>query len=274
MDALVIKNLRKITGGSEILHSLNFSLPIGVICAFVGANGAGKTTTIKDILGLYPKSSGEILIMGSPNNPESRANIGYIPEKENFPKTKVYSFLKEMGEYAGLDENTISKKISYYADLFKFSEILYKKLPNLSSGQKKKIMIVQAIMSSPKILLADEPTENLDPETREIFYQEILRLNRENNMTIFVSTHNLDEIQNYLNYLVVIDQGNIKYSGSFNNKKSILRTFYKECLDSRPHIQDNGVPTSTTSVPSKTDSILSSLSEQEKAELKSKLSNY
>jgi ABC-2 type transport system ATP-binding protein len=99
-------------------------------------------------------------------------------------------------------------------------------LNKLSSGQKKKIMVIQSLLHDPEILIMDEPTENMDPDTREIFYKLIKQLNM-NGKTIFISTHQLDEIKNFANYVVVIKNGNIKYCDSFNQNTN-LNELYKK----------------------------------------------
>lgn len=209
-DILIIDKLNKTIGKEKILSNISFSIPRGVICAFIGHNGAGKTTTIKSIMNLYHYDSGTILIDGIDAKKISSHNlIGYVPEKENFPKIKTKKFLEMMASLNGLDKKAIKVAIAYYERVFNLKHRLQIKLSNLSSGQKKKIMIIQALLHNPNLIIMDEPTENLDPDTRETFYQLIKKMKKQNK-TFFISTHNLDEIQNFADFIVIISRGQIK----------------------------------------------------------------
>jgi ABC-2 type transport system ATP-binding protein len=195
--ALEIKNLKKNIDGEKILNNISFFVPVGKLCAFIGHNGAGKTTTIKSILSLYQYDSGEIYIYGiNSKKIMSHKLIGYIPEKENFPKVKAYKFLMMMASLYAVPKAVAHQRIQYYERIFGLRNRLHLNLNNMSSGQKKKIMIIQSLLHDPKLLIMDEPTENLDPDTRETFYKLIKKLIKLNK-TVFISTHNLDEIQNF-----------------------------------------------------------------------------
>jgi ABC-2 type transport system ATP-binding protein len=209
-NILVVNNLNKNIGKDKILRHVSFSVPEGKICAFIGPNGAGKTTTIKSIMGLFRYDSGEILINGvNSKKINSHKLIGYVPEKENFPKVKARSFLKMMASLDNMKRSVVKEKIKYYERVFDLKNRLHINLNGMSSGQKKKIMIIQALMHNPDLLIMDEPTENLDPDTRDTFYR-ILRKLKKQGKTIFISTHNLDEIQNYADYIVVLIHGRVQ----------------------------------------------------------------
>lgn len=211
---LKVSNLNVKINKTHILKDVSFELPQGSLCAFIGANGAGKTTTIKSIVGLYPFQEGEILVNGiNANDYRSRNNLGYIPEKENFPKTKAINFLNSCSEYFHIDKNISNEITNKLLKAFGISDLINKRLDKMSSGQKKKILIIQALIHNPDLLIMDEPTENMDPDARMVFYQIIDQLKQEKK-TIFVSTHNLDEIQKHADYLVIIKDGEIKYTGA------------------------------------------------------------
>jgi ABC-2 type transport system ATP-binding protein len=196
-NVLEVKNLKKVIDGEKILNNISFHVPKGKLCAFIGHNGAGKTTTIKSILSLYRYNSGDIFINGiSSKKIKSHRIIGYVPEKENFPKIRARTFLKMMASLYGVPKKIIDSRIKYYECIFSLKKRLHIDLNRMSSGQKKKIMIIQSLLHDPQLLIMDEPTENLDPDTRDVFYRLVKKLKKEGK-TIFISTHNLDEIQNF-----------------------------------------------------------------------------
>jgi ABC-2 type transport system ATP-binding protein len=213
-NILVVKNLNKKVKGTKILKNVSLQVPRGCVCAFVGHNGAGKTTTIKSIINLFTYDSGKILIDGidAKDSIASHKKLGYIPERDFFPRLTGRTFLNNLCQYFNLSKTEIKNKINYYARAFDFKDKLDINMQRLSSGQKKKILISQALLHDPQLIIADEPTENLDPDTRDVFYK-VVKKHSSNGATIFISTHNLDEIQNYANYIVILVKGQVKYQG-------------------------------------------------------------
>jgi ABC-2 type transport system ATP-binding protein len=196
-NTLEVKKLKRVIDHEKILDDISFYVPSGKLCAFIGHNGAGKTTTIKSILSLYGYDGGEIFINNiNSRKIESHQIIGYVPEKENFPKIKAIKFLQMMAALYNVPKRVINSRIKYYEHIFSLKNRLNINLSSMSSGQKKKIMIIQSLLHDPQLLIMDEPTENLDPDTRDIFYKLMQKLQKQGK-TIFISTHNLDEIQNF-----------------------------------------------------------------------------
>jgi ABC-2 type transport system ATP-binding protein len=211
---LKVENLSLSLGKKPILKNVSFQIEEGRLCAFLGANGAGKTTTIKCIVGLYPYTQGTITLNGiDAKNAMSHYSLGYVPEKENFPKIKVKRFLTSMNEYYHHDQTKTEESVAKLYKLFNIEGFENTKLVKLSSGQKKKILIIQALVNNPDILIMDEPTENMDPDARLIFY-DVINTFKKMKKTIFISTHNLDEIQKYADDVVIINDGEIKFTGS------------------------------------------------------------
>jgi ABC-2 type transport system ATP-binding protein len=227
MKPISVKNLTLQRKNKIILNDCTFEVPDKAICAFIGPNGAGKTTTIKCLLDLYKYSTGEIQLNGiDSKNFLSRQDIGYIPEKENFSKISVNKFLSKMAMLNNIQQENAEHIINDFLrefDIFNFAD---SKLTDLSSGQKKKVLIIQALLSNPKILIMDEPTENMDPDARQIFYKKIKELHKVGK-TIFICTHQLDEIKQYVNYAVFINNGHIKYAGDINKKTDLYKMFNK-----------------------------------------------
>jgi ABC-2 type transport system ATP-binding protein len=230
--SLKVNNLSVALNGTKILKDVSFDVEPSSICAFIGANGAGKTTTIKSIVGLYPYKTGTIII----NNvdaklPQSHIKLGYVPEKENFPKITARRFLESCAEYFHLEKQQRDDTILKLLQLFGIADLIDRRLPKMSSGQKKKVLIIQALLHNPDLLIMDEPTENMDPDARLTFY-EIIDTLKKQGKTMFISTHNLDEIQKYATNIVIIKAGEIKYTGKVN--KDDLFKIYEQYVDQNP----------------------------------------
>lgn len=237
MAKLKVENLNITINRVHILKNVSFELPDGVLCAFIGANGAGKTTTIKSIVGLLPYHDGKITINDiDAKKYQSRYILGYIPEKENFPKVKVKHFLQSCTDFFHIDKQVSDSITNGLLNAFGIPDLGEKRLNKLSSGQKKKILIIQGLIHNPNLLIMDEPTENMDPDSRMVFYQIIDQL-KQKQKTIFISTHNLDEIQKHADYVVIIKNGEIKYAGA--SKGEDLYKIYEQYMNPDKSIETN-----------------------------------
>lgn len=225
MDIISVKNLSFKTLKKEILRNLNFSIKKSSITAFIGSNGAGKTTTIRCMLGLNPIFKGQVLINNiDSKKASSRDSIGYVPEKENFPWIKVTTFLKDIEEIFKIDKKTFNSRLHDIAKTLNCEQLLNKNLHSLSSGEKKKIMIIQALLHDSDLLIMDEPTENMDPESRIQFYKLIIGQYKKGK-TIFISTHQLDEISKYATDVVVIKNGEIQLQTTFKKGMNLYKIY-------------------------------------------------
>ncbi|MDR2823511.1 MAG: ABC transporter ATP-binding protein [Mycoplasmataceae bacterium] len=226
-DALKISNLNLQIRRKNILNDINFSIPKGAVCAFIGPNGAGKTTTIKSIMGLY-KHKGEIYINDHlVVNQYDLLEVGYVPEKENFPKIKVKHFLKYLTQLYGVSKKGFEKQMKFYSSLLQSENLENRKLNILSSGQKKKILIIQALLHNPNLVIMDEPTENMDPDARQIFYNKVIKHLLKNNKTIIISTHQLDEIKKLATFAIFIKDGSVQYSGPVKSGSDLYKMYNK-----------------------------------------------
>lgn len=216
-----------------ILKNVSFDVPIGKICVFIGHNGAGKTTTVKSILGLRPIEDGKITIFNKSNtDPTSRLSVGYIPEKGSIEKISAKDFLKIIGRFYNLNNKQVNAEVQKILKAFDSKDFwLNRKLNKLSSGQNKIVNIAQAFLATNKLIIADEPTDNLDPENRDLFWDFVNKYHHEHpQTTFFIITHNLDEIEKYADYMVIIDHGQIKHVGSYDRSAG-LRAKYRAMRD-------------------------------------------
>ncbi|WP_027121190.1 ABC transporter ATP-binding protein [Mycoplasma leonicaptivi] len=232
-NILEVKNLTKIyTTKKQVktgVFDLNFEVKKGSFHAFIGENGAGKTTTIKTIIGSYINYSGDVLINGiNIKDPSSRKALGYVPENAIFPKEiKVYEYLKYLGLLNQLKEKEIEEKIEYYLHKFDIYDLKYKKPHNFSSGQKKKILLIQALLNEPDIIVLDEPASNLDPTARYELFNLLQELHKKGK-TIFISSHILSEIDKFVDSLTLINKGKIVYSGE--KFEHLEKIFYEKVI--------------------------------------------
>lgn len=215
------------------IDKLNFKVFPGEFHAFVGANGAGKTTTIKSIIGAYSSFEGSVLIKGISNkNIESKKHVGYIPEIARFPaRLSAYDYLLYMALLNKLEKNEAIIFVEETLKKFKMWNLKDQCPNNFSSGQKKKILLAQALSNSPSLLIMDEPTANLDPRARIDFFNILKDLQKEGK-SIFISSHILSELDIYANSVTILDNGKIAFNGkrkieSYNDFKYSYRIIYK-----------------------------------------------
>lgn len=225
---LEVINLTKIFSKTNRgIQDINISVNSGDFHAFIGENGAGKTTTIKSIIGAYPNYSGQILIYGKDiKDASAKSIIGYVPENAIFPKElSVYQYLYNFSILSNIPKKQADTKIKQFLKLFNIEDLINDKPYNFSSGQKKKVLLIQALLHDPKLLILDEPAANLDPTARYELFSLLKNLNENEGITILISSHVLSEIDKYVNSVTLIHNGHIVYSGS---KKGHLETIFYE----------------------------------------------
>lgn len=234
IDALEVKNIYmkyKKKDKHFSLNDLNFKIEKGDFHAFIGENGAGKSTTIKIISGLNNDYQGDVFINGLNIRDDINARTGflYIPDKNSFPSyLNVVDYLFNITSLTRNDHEKIKIEIDELLKKFEIDDIAHKNPNKLSSGQAKKVLLIQAILTKVNFLILDEPTVFLDVSTRMSLYKELLKMNKENNTTILISSHILDEIKNYINSVTFIKKGQIKWSGKIEGKDLIKK--YKNII--------------------------------------------
>lgn len=231
-NIIEIKNLTKIYDKKvKAVDNINFEVKEGTLFSFLGLNGAGKSTTINIIAGILKKTSGNVIINGY--------DIDKYPEKTNeyigivFQKSvldselTVYENLYLRGSLYFNDKSKLKERIKKVIEQFELSNILKRQYNKLSGGQKRRVDIARAMIHNPKVLILDEPTTGLDPITRILVWDVIKKQQKENNMTIFLTTHYLEEA-NDSDYVCIIDNGIIKVKGTpAELKKSYSSTLLK-----------------------------------------------
>lgn len=213
MDAIEVKGLVKTYGDMRAVDGICFSVPEGSFFAFLGPNGAGKSTTISIICSLLEQDSGEVRIFGREvSDPTIRNDIGVVFQDPMLdPKLTVRENLEIRASMYGLkDMRSAVERAMADADCTEFSKQRY---GTLSGGQRRRADIARALVHSPRVLILDEPTSGLDPHTRKVIWESVFRLNRQNNMTVLLTTHYMEEAAS-ADDVVVIDHGRIVAHGT------------------------------------------------------------
>ena len=208
---LNITNLTKNYGKRVAVNNISFSLEAGEIVGFLGPNGARKTTTIKMITGLTKITSGTVEICGHSIQKDFEnaiRNIGAIIEGPD-----MYGYLsgyENLKFYASISDKNISKKhIDNIVKIVGLSDRIHDKVKNYSLGMKQRLGIAQSLLNVPKILILDEPTNGLDPEGIKDIRNLLKRLASEFKITVLISSHNLKEMQDICDKVIIINEGNI-----------------------------------------------------------------
>ena len=222
---LEIKNLSSWYGESNIIPDLSMSVPDGKIVCLIGRNGVGKSTTLKSIMGMVNTSSGSILfddkeIINKKTYERAALGIGYVPQgREIFPQLTVEENLE-----LGLEVKGGKEKIG--EDIFELfpiiKDFLKRKGGNLSGGQQQQLAIARALVSHPKLLILDEPTEGIQPSIIEDIATAIQRVNRELGITILIVEQYLDFVLEVSDSYYVMDKGSITLSGLTKEADSAL----------------------------------------------------
>lgn len=231
----ITKIFRTISGMPiRILNDVSFEVKKGEFHGFIGNNGAGKTTTIRTLLDYYQAWYGKIFIDGMDScNVKSKEKIGYIPEISIFPKNlTIFEYLYYFARMSKIPKKEAIDKVNKMLEKYGFNKKEFNKsAEKLSSGQKKKINLIQALINDPEILIMDEPAANLDPSARIEFYEAIKELH-DQGKTILISSHILAELEKYIDSVTVLEKGHVKDSGKVEEKlKNKVYNYKIKCTD-------------------------------------------
>ncbi|EGL35787.1 ABC transporter, ATP-binding protein [Parvimonas sp. oral taxon 110 str. F0139] len=207
-NILQVKNLTKMFGQNYAVNNVDMNIQRGDIYGFIGRNGAGKTTLIRILLGLCEKNSGEIELFGSSNLNEGRDKTGCIIENPAlFPKMTAKDNIIAQSKAVGVKLS--SSEIDDLLSVVGLESTGKKKAKDFSLGMKQRLSIALALVGNPEFLVLDEPTNGLDPEGIRDVRNLILRLNKEKNITVLVSSHILGELHKLATRYGVIDKGRL-----------------------------------------------------------------
>lgn len=219
---LKINSLTKKYGDKVAVNNLSLHIAPGEIYGFIGHNGAGKTTTLKSIAGILDYDSGEILIDGKSAKSEPlacKAVTAYIPDNPDiYDFMTGIQYLNFIADVFKVSESERSSRISEYAKMFEIEDSLNDLIGTYSHGMKQKLVIISALIHSPKLIMMDEPFVGLDPKATHQLKQ-IMRNICDNGGAIFFSTHVLEVTEKLCDKVAVIKGGNLVASGTVDEVK-------------------------------------------------------
>ena len=229
-------NLVKNFDEQSVIKNISFNVKKNSIVGILGKNGAGKTTLLGMLLGLITPSKGDIFILGKNlklNKKEILSEINFQSPYVDLPKKMTveqnlsfYSRLYGVKNFNIVIENLV--------DDLKIGDLIKKNYGSLSAGQKTKINLCKALLNKPKLLLLDEPTASLDPETSIFIRNYLLEYQKKNNSSILITSHNLNEVQAMCSNIIllksgeIVSEGNIKQILKNHNYKTLIELFLKE----------------------------------------------
>lgn len=205
-----VKNFTKRYGEFVAVNDISFEVEEGTIFAFLGPNGAGKSTTINTLCTIFEKTSGSLLIDGkdvTSQKSQVRAAIGVVFQDSTLDaKMTIEENLKMHCVFYGVPAREVEERIRFVLELVDLLGERKKLVGALSGGMKRRVEIARGLIHYPKVLFLDEPTTGLDPQTRAHIWAYIIKLQKERNITIFLTTHYMEEAE-ICNKIAVIDGG-------------------------------------------------------------------
>ncbi len=218
MDSIIrINDLRKSFGDIKAVDGLSFRVERGELFAFLGVNGAGKSTTISMICGQLKRDGGDISVCGCDidRDPEPiKRKIGVVFQNSVLDKAlTVKDNLKSRAALYGISGKKLEERLAAVSELLDMGGIMNRPVGKLSGGQRRRADIARALMHDPEILILDEPTTGLDPQTRKMLWDAVRRLRDSEKLTVFLTTHYMEEAAD-ADYAVIIDSGRIAAEGT------------------------------------------------------------
>ncbi len=251
-NIIEINNLNKSFGEVRAVKDLSFRVREGELFAFLGVNGAGKSTTINIMCGQLSKDSGSITIDGLELDKKLsliKSELGVVFQNSVLDVAlSVYDNLESRAALYGIIGDDFKARLEELSKLLDFEQLLKRPLGKLSGGQRRRIDVARALFHKPKILILDEPTTGLDPQTRKTLWNVISSLRKEENMTVFLTTHYMEEAAE-ADYVVIIDGGEIvaegtplelknKYTGDYITIYGVVEDEIKKLGVEYEHIRD------------------------------------
>ena len=235
-EILKITNVSKSFGKIKAVNNISFKVKKGEMFAYLGVNGAGKSTTISMICGTLKNDNGNIIVCGEDINKNSKYiknKIGVVFQNSVLdPTLSVYDNLKYRASLYDITGNEFKKRFEELSKMFELNEIKNQKVKTLSGGQRRRVDIARAIIHEPEFLILDEPTTGLDPNTRKKLWNIIRNLREKNGMTVFLTTHYMEEAAD-ADFITIIEKGKIITEGTpldLKNKyaKDIINIYHIE----------------------------------------------
>ncbi|QBQ07442.1 ABC transporter ATP-binding protein [Spiroplasma gladiatoris] len=220
---LSIKNLNKTFKNNTGVKDINLQFNKGEVVGLLGPNGAGKSTLLKLIFKEYKKDSGEIIYENSGNNLNK---FSFFTDQSLFPKYLTLDFFcMYTAELAGIKPKEAKKRTNHLLKNLDLINYKNKTFKSLSAGMQKKAMLAASLINDPDIIFFDEPTANLDIDSRKEFIS-LIKDMKKNNKSIIIASHILEELETIIDRVIIIKEGNIVLDDIFDKNKDSLESFY------------------------------------------------
>jgi ABC-2 type transport system ATP-binding protein len=225
-NIIEVENLEKCFGEHAAVDRINFSIEEGECFGLLGPNGAGKTTTIRMLITLIPATSGVMSIAGldvEHNKAIIRRLLGYVPQSLSADGTLTgYENLLMIAKLLGLSAQERKRRIEEVLEILNLTYAAHQMVQTYSGGMVRRLEIGQAILNRPHILILDEPTVGLDPTARRSVWETVDALRQEFQMTLLITTHYMEEADNYCQRVAIMDHGRIVAIGTPAELKASL----------------------------------------------------
>ncbi len=216
-DIIKVDNLYKSFGEVKAVNDLSFRVKRGELFAFLGVNGAGKSTTINIMCGQLKKDGGSVNVCGTSldSDPDRiKRSLGVVFQTSVLDKElSVKDNLESRAALYGIFGKDFKARLSELSELLDFGDLLNRAVGKLSGGQRRRIDIARALLHRPEILILDEPTTGLDPQTRSLLWKVVADLRKNDDMTVFLTTHYMEEAAE-ADFVVILDRGVIAAEGT------------------------------------------------------------
>jgi ABC-2 type transport system ATP-binding protein len=231
MPTVEISHISKSFGSLKAVDDVSFDVEKGEIFGLLGPNGAGKTTAIRVLLDIFKPDTGMVSVLGGPMTEAKKDHIGYMPEErgmyQDIPLDRCLTYL---GTLKGLTPTEAQRRISSYLERFDLGSSRHKKVKELSKGMQQKAQLITTLIHEPELLIIDEPFSGLDPVNTQMV-KDLLREQRDKGVTILMSTHQMQQVEELCDRIVLIDHGRtVLYGGldeirrQFSGHAVIVRT--------------------------------------------------
>jgi len=227
---VMVRGLTKHYGAVTAVDHISFTIEAGSTVALLGGNGAGKTTTIAMLLGLIMPSAGEVRVFGA----DMSRNRYDVAQRLNFQSPYVdlparLTVKQNLTVYAGLyGIANAAERIAYVAEHLQIETLLDRPTGKLSAGQKTRVGLAKALLNAPELLLLDEPTASLDPDTADWIRHKLKEYARERNATVLLASHNMAEVERLADRVILLDAGRIIED---ETPRALIESYGKDTLE-------------------------------------------
>jgi ABC-2 type transport system ATP-binding protein len=224
-----VQDLTKKFNGKTVLRGINLQVNEEEIFGYLGPNGSGKTTTMRIILGLLKPTSGRALVFDKElgNNGDIRRRVGVLLENDGlYERLSAYENLSYYAQLYSVSD--MEEKIKSLLDFVGLSDRQSDRVGEFSKGMKRRLALARSIIHDPDVLFYDEPSAGLDPEAQKMVRDLILHMAKEKGRTIFLNSHDLDEVQRVCSKIAILQRGEIKAHDTFEN---LMRKFSKPSVE-------------------------------------------